>query len=112
MLLLPVLIIACLCGPRLIGASLGRAANAVRLYTEQSAYEEKLKLSPPGQRPQWAMDWSEIVTHNTFIIYDESGRVGRPRGDPVWGTADLAQMKACEGRVDPIYGFYYRCDFQ
>lgn len=111
MLLLPVLSIACLYGPRVIGDSLGRAANAVRLYTEQSAYEEKLKPSPPGQSPQWAMDWSEMATRNTFIIYDESGRVGRPRGDPVWASADLAKMRVCEGLVVPIYGFYYRCDF-
>lgn len=91
-------------------ASVGRLGGMVRLLPEKSKFEAQFEGLPPADWPMWVADWSEWVTNSTFVIYDASGKIARPKSDEVWTSDEMGLFRMCAGQVFPIYGNYYRCD--
>ena len=96
--------------PYTYAASVGRLAGMVRLLPQKSKFESQFKGLPPIDGPLWVDDWSVWVTNSTFVIYDASGKIARPKSDEVWTSDDMKLFRMCAGHVFPIYGNYYRCD--
>lgn len=92
-------------------ATVGRASNVVQLLSEGQAFDKKLSTHPPGKRPVLAYDWSTIDTNTTWVIYDASGRIAEPKESAAWNSSDLSLFAECAGRVVPIMGNFYRCDY-
>ena len=106
-----VVLAALLSVPELLQATVGRASNVVQLVAEGQAFDKKLVTHPAGKRPVLAYDWSTIGTNTTYVIYDASGRIAEPADDAAWISSDLSPFADCAGRVVPIMGNYYRCDY-
>ncbi|NHZ42924.1 hypothetical protein [Massilia aquatica] len=97
--------------PQLLQATVGRASNVVHLMSEGQSFDKKLLTHPPGKRPVLAYDWSTIGTNTTYVIYDASGRIAEPQDSAAWTSSDLSLFSECAGRVVPIMGHFYRCDY-
>ena len=106
-----VVLAALLSVPELLQATVGRASNVVQLMSEGQAFDKKLVTHPPGPRPVLAYDWSTIDTNTTYVIYDASGRIAEPKDSAAWTSSDLSIFSDCAGRVVPIMGHFYRCDY-
>ncbi|CUI03497.1 hypothetical protein LXA47_01475 [Massilia sp. P8910] len=97
--------------PELLQATVGRASNVVHLMSEGQGFDKKLQTHPPGKRPVLAYDWSNVGTDTTYVIYDASGRIAEPKGHVAWSSSELFPFAECAGRVVPIMGNFYRCDY-
>ena len=108
------LLLFCFCfvfAQSFVARTLGRASNVFHLIVEHSAIEARLSQYASLEKPVDVADWSSFSIARTFVIYDKSGRIAYPKDDLIWSSLDMKDMIDCAGKVAPIWGAYYRCDF-